>query len=96
MKRLVFLAALAASTIASAQHTPDPKVVGTATGRFVMGQIGQNPNSQYLLDTQTGRVWEVIYLTDEKGVGSFSGLRQVRFYTVDGLRWGPEPPPPSK
>ena len=95
MKAMIVAALILASTV-HAQEAPKRSALGTPSGRFVLGQIGEYASSQYLLDTQTGRVWEVVNMTDAKGANTGSGLRQVKFITSDGAIWGPEPPPPSK
>lgn len=64
-------------------------------GRFVLGQVGDDASSQYLLDSQTGRVWEVINITNEQGQSIATGLKPLRFYTTSGNSWGTEPPPVS-
>jgi len=94
--RSLLIAALLVASVAHAQEAPKRPALGSPNGRFVLGQIGEYASSQYLLDTQTGRVWEVVNMTDAKGANTGSGLRQVKFITSDGAIWGPEPPPPSK
>lgn len=43
---------------------PQNKTLGTASGRFVFGQISSMRRDQYMLDTQTGRLWTIV--VDEK------------------------------
>lgn len=38
---------------------PTGKVLGCAGGRFVFGQISDSGKDQYMLDTQTGRLWRI-------------------------------------
>lgn len=38
---------------------PTGKVLGCAGGRFVFGQISDSSKDQYMLDTQTGRLWRI-------------------------------------
>lgn len=94
--RSLVIAALLFATAATAQEAPKRQMLGGPNGRFVLGQIGEFASSQYLVDTQTGRVWEVVNMTDSHGKSTGSGLRQVKFITAEGAIWGPEPPPPSK
>jgi hypothetical protein len=39
---------------------PAQKTLAAANGRFVLGQISEYRSDQYLLDTQTGRVWRIV------------------------------------
>lgn len=96
MKRLAVLCAMLVAASAQAQEPPKRQMLSSQNGRFVMGQIGEYASSQYLIDTQTGRVWEVVNMTDGKGNTTGSALRQVKFVTADGTPWGVEPPPASK
>jgi hypothetical protein len=38
---------------------PTGKVLGCAGGRFVFGQISDSSKDQFMLDTQTGRLWKI-------------------------------------
>jgi hypothetical protein len=38
---------------------PTGKVLGCSGGRFVFGQISDSSKDQYMLDTQTGRLWRI-------------------------------------
>jgi hypothetical protein len=66
MKRvfLVLATLSVAFPAASAQPVevkpPQQKVLGTPTGRYVFGQVSEYRRDQYLLDTQTGRLWQVV------------------------------------
>jgi hypothetical protein len=63
------LAAEPMKTVASAQ-----KVLSSENGRFVLGQLSDVRADRFLLDTQTGRVWQLVNYTpmdkDGKPVGS--------------------------
>lgn len=43
------------------------RTLSAPNGRFVLGQISDSRSDQYLLDTQTGRVWQAVQMTNEKG-----------------------------
>ena len=58
---------------------PQYKILGTSSGRFVFGQVSQYRRDQFLLDTQTGRLWQIVQ--DEKKRQS---LQIVPFNHVDG------------
>ena len=40
--------------------TSNAKVLGTDTGRYVFGQISDFRSDQYLIDTETGRLWQLV------------------------------------
>lgn len=94
MKRIVVAVAIFASVSCWAQDAKR-QTLSAPGGRFVLGQIGDDASSQYLLDSQTGRVWEVINITNEQGQSIATGLKPLRFYTPSGNSWGTEPPPVS-
>ena len=54
------VALLFLSGAASAQEARKaPKVLSTEGGRYVLGQISEMGVDKYLLDTKTGRVWQM-------------------------------------
>jgi hypothetical protein len=60
-----------ASDSLSAEGFPSG-VLGSPTGRYVLGQINQLARDQYLLDTQTGQLWRLsVYDTDNGNVALF-------------------------
>jgi hypothetical protein len=56
---LLPLAAWAQSTPSPAQP-PRGQPLSAPGGRYVFGQISDFRSDQYLLDTQTGRVWQIV------------------------------------
>lgn len=62
MKRLLFLVPLLLVPIFSFSATG---VLNSDSGRYVFGQISDTRKDQYLLDTKTGKLWNM--LVDEKG-----------------------------
>lgn len=52
-------AAFTAAGAAHAQSSPSFQPLASPTGRYVLGQIDPARADQYLLDTQTGRVWQL-------------------------------------
>lgn len=69
-KATVFgLALLAAVTSTYAADAPGA-VLSAPGGRFAFGQIGSGRVDQYLLDTQTGKVWQM--QCAKKGAEPFS------------------------
>ena len=54
------LLSLVVSVAAMAQQAPPPRqTLSVPGGRFVFGQVSDYRSDQYLLDTQTGRMWAV-------------------------------------
>jgi hypothetical protein len=73
--------------------------LATEGGRYVLGQISDARRDQYLLDTKTGRLWEVIEYTsrsktDESKTETRTMLRPVRF--LDKLQNESVEPIPEK
>jgi len=44
---------------------PENKVLSSHNGRFVFGQISGLARDQYMLDTQTGRLWQLVATEDK-------------------------------
>ena len=89
-----FIAIIAASAVQAADSVkvqpPLDKVLSSANGRFVFGQISEYRRDQYLLDTQTGRLWKVVLRklknpdgTDAPGDG-YEVLQIVSFIDENG------------
>lgn len=54
------------------------KVLSSENGRFVLGQLSDMRADRFLLDTQTGRVWQLVSYTPTDKDGKPSGSqRQV-------------------
>lgn len=51
LKHILFLMCLTSSTF--------PAVLGSPIGRFVLGQVSDSCSAQYLVDTQTGKIWHL-------------------------------------
>ena len=58
---------------------PQNKVLGTSNGRFVFGQISSMRRDQYMLDTQSGRLWQIVQSKDKSLI-----LQIVPYNHVDG------------
>lgn len=43
---------------------PHQKVLSSASGRFVFGQISESSKDQFMLDTFTGRLWRITQRAD--------------------------------
>jgi len=58
---------------------PQNKTLVTNNGRFVFGQISGMKRDQYMLDTQTGRLWQIVQSIDESVT-----LQIVPYKHIDG------------
>jgi hypothetical protein len=82
---LVSLAMLAggigfsSQVLAQSANSNQPAVLG-GNGRFVFGQINEYNADQYMLDTQTGRLWRLVDTVD----GTTSVLEPVAYALPDG------------
>lgn len=45
---------------------PQQKILSSSGGRFVFGQISDFRRDQFMLDTQTGRLWQITVRTPPK------------------------------
>lgn len=57
------------------------KVLANANGRYVFGQVSEFRRDQYLLDTQTGRLWVIVADKENN-----SKLQPIAFVQI----WGDE------
>ncbi len=55
------------------------EILNTAGGRFVFGQISDSSKDKFMLDTLTGRLWQIAE-TGEAGMF----LRAIPYRTADG------------
>lgn len=69
---------------------PQQKTLSAQNGRYVFGQISEYRRDQYMLDTQTGRLWQIVTRTpknvdgaDASGDG-FTILSPVPYTAIDG------------
>jgi len=87
MKLLTFVllfsvASTAFAADAVAVKPTQQKVLSTPNGRYIFGQVSDFRSDQYLLDTQTGRLWQIV--TDKE---SRTKLQAVPFIQI---LWGDE------
>jgi hypothetical protein len=57
--RGIFMALLLFSSTSEFAQASSGNVLSAPGGRYVFGQISDHRRDQYLLDTQTGRVWVI-------------------------------------
>lgn len=85
MKMMVIMVAiLIAFTCSAYAETvevmpPQNKILGSSNGRYVFGQISSKRQDQYMLDTQTGRLWQIVQSKDES-----ISLQIVPYGHIDG------------
>lgn len=84
---ILLLAGAGLSALASAQTRNQPAVLG-GEGRYVFGQINEYNADQYMLDTQTGRLWRLVDTVD----GGSSVLEAVPYLLPSG---GTQATPPE-
>jgi hypothetical protein len=58
MKRLILILALFTLPVLAADSPEHGGVMGVSGGRYVYGQLGDNFTINFMLDTQTGRLWK--------------------------------------
>lgn len=63
-----------------------PRVLGSPNGRYVFGQISDFRADQFLLDTQTGRLWQIVLIDTHKF------LQPILFDVVGDSRASLTPP----
>ena len=61
------------------QEKSQQKLLSSANGRFVFGQISNSSKDQFMLDTFTGRLWRI---AESGAIGIF--LRTVPYRSEDG------------
>jgi hypothetical protein len=61
------------------QEKSQQKLLSSANGRFVFGQISNSSKDQYMLDTFTGKLWRI---AESGAIGIF--LRSVPYRNEDG------------
>ena len=96
MKLLMFVLLFSVGSVAFAAEAvavkpTQQKVLSAPNGRFIFGQVSDFRSDQYLLDTQTGRLWQIV--TDKENRAK---LQAVPFIQV---LWGDEaymPDPPQE
>ncbi len=65
---------------------PTNRVLGCGGGRYVFGQISDSGKDQFMLDTLTGRLWQI---AESGEIGLY--LRPVPYRAAEG-RYDPLPP----
>ena len=79
-----------------AQSTPGTALSSPA-GRFVLGQISSMRRDQFMVDTQTGRLWTIVCTkTGPAGDCTSQALQPVMYVDSAGENFSLAPPPPAQ
>ena len=96
MQKLIGAYLLFAAISSHAQTSQPPSVVlNSANGRFAFGQVGTFRSDQYLLDTQTGRLWKVSCIKGDGVSCETLGLLPAIYVDANGSTAGTSPPNPG-
>jgi hypothetical protein len=71
--------------------------LSSSNGRYVFGQISEFRKDQFMLDTQTGRLWQIVqmgYKNADGTEGSYTMLNSIP-YDQKGVYTLPQPIGPS-
>lgn len=69
---------------------PQQKILSNPNGRYVFGQISEFHSDQYMIDTQTGRLWIIEYRKSDipgippENIAAFPVLTSVPYSGTDG------------
>lgn len=58
-------------------HAQGSNVLSSTNGRYVFGQISEMARDQYMLDTKTGRLWQVVVDKDKNHVLQPIGIQNI-------------------
>lgn len=83
IRSLMFVVLITLTAIANAADPvevkpPPQKTLSSQSGRFVFGQISDFRSDQFLLDTQSGRLWQIV--VDEKGNKKLQAVPIVQIF----------------
>ena len=79
-KRILAIFTLAIVSLgAQTAQEKAPTALSSPSGRFVFGQVGPMRADQYMLDTETGRLWQIV--VNSEGAKS---LEPVPYYLIPG------------
>lgn len=85
MNKLALLIACAPMLAMAQDSMNHVTALAAGGGRFVFGQISSQRQDQYMLDTQTGRLWTTVCLKQEAmGRCSSVALQPVPYGDVNG------------
>lgn len=82
------LAALTSLSVIAQTPAVHPTTLSSAAGRYVFGQINGMARDQYMLDTQTGRLWQLVCAKRDEADSSKCDvlvLQAVSYSSAPGL-----------
>lgn len=95
MKRILVAAMVLVAAGAWGQSSPREagSVLASPGGRYVFGQISPARRDQYMLDTQTGRLWQIVQTTYKKEDGTDGTFEMLQTISYDqkGIFTTPQP-----
>lgn len=103
LNKLLVLVLSGLPFVSIAQTKPQPNVLTSGDARFVFGQVSEYTSHQFMLDTKTGRLWQLSKYVPTKADGTpdrenaVDVLNPVPYYEGQG-RFGSTPYalPPTK
>ena len=92
---LAFAVLTTASALAQQQKEPSGRVLSSANGRYVFGQVSEYRRDQYMLDTQTGRLWKIVSAKSKGADGSETSYEVLEWvpYSLENINAAPPPMP---
>jgi hypothetical protein len=85
MKNVLIAVLIMAAIVSSQESKSTGRILGSSTGRYVLGQISDNAKEQFLFDTQTGRLWRLT-MTDD----SMMVLKEIPYVDINDV-FAPSP-----
>lgn len=80
---------LACTQVAAQVDINRSSVLAAPGGRYVFGQISEFARHQFMLDTQTGRLWQIICVTDAETPKP--GENRCKFMRLDPVYYDDPP-----
>ncbi len=80
MKHIGLVVCLCVASVIPAHAENDVKnfsLLQNSNGRYVFGQISSFRRDQFMLDTHTGRLWEIVTITGKSSEDSIQVLRPI-------------------
>jgi hypothetical protein len=77
----ILLGAIFFSEIIAQEIVQKKEILSVEYGRFVFGQISEARRDQYMLDTKTGRLWQIVVNNED-----VKSLQPVLYISLDGVK----------
>ena len=72
------------SATCAAEEQRKKNVISSENGRFAFGQISDFRADQFMLDTKTGRLWQLVVSKPSDGSGENRLLQEVPYINMNG------------